>query len=73
MISSVIILWCITFELSRPWRQGPLADKGNIPLRPGRPVDLAEAGRLERRVRRHRGTPRNIDVAKSQTNAAIIS
>jgi hypothetical protein len=44
----------LTFELSRPWRQGPLADEGNMLQRPWRPVGLAGAGRLERRVRPQR-------------------
>jgi hypothetical protein len=46
---------CLTFELSRPWRQGGPADKGNMLLRPWRPGCLAGAGRLERRVRPHLG------------------
>ena len=41
----------LTFELSRPWRQGSPADRGNMLLRPWRPGCLAGAGRLERRVR----------------------
>ena len=49
----VLVLPCgLTFELSRPWRQGGPADKGNMLLRPWRPGCLAGAGRLERRVRR---------------------
>ena len=43
----------LTFELSRPWRQGPLADESNMLLGFWRPVGLAGAGRLERRVRPH--------------------
>jgi hypothetical protein len=41
----------LTFELSRPWRQGSPADQCNVILGSGRPGSLAGAGRLERRVR----------------------
>ena len=46
----------LTFELSRPWRRGPLADESNMVLGSWRPVGLAGAGRLERRVRPQRVT-----------------
>jgi len=41
----------LTFELSRPWRQGALADENEIVRGSWRPGRLAGAGRLERRVR----------------------
>ena len=51
-----LCLCALTFELSRPRRQGPLADQSNMLLGFGRPVGLAGAGRLERRVRRQQRT-----------------
>jgi hypothetical protein len=56
MLAPLACWWLrrLTFELSRPWRQGPLADRSNIVLGSGRPVGLAGAGRLERRVRPQR-------------------
>jgi hypothetical protein len=41
----------LTFELSRPWRRGALADRCNMVGRTGRPGCHAGAGRLERTVR----------------------
>jgi len=41
------------FDLSRPLRRGPLADESNRVLGSWRPVGLAGAGRIERRVRAH--------------------
>lgn len=40
----------LTFELSQPWRQGPLAAKRMIDTTVSRPVGLVGAGRLKRRV-----------------------
>ena len=48
----------LTFELSRPVEgKAPLAGKANMLLRTWRPVGLAGAGRLERRVRRRLSAP----------------
>lgn len=41
----------LTFELGRPWWQGPMADRSKMVLDSVRPEGLAGAGRLVRRLR----------------------